>query len=291
MTAGLHERAPAKVNLTLRVLGRRADGYHVLDSLVAFADIGDDISLDPSRAPGVTVTGPFGGAIGGDDILARTLELVREAAPQLRLGHVTLDKRLPVASGIGGGSADAAALLRLIERANPDAATALDWHGIAARLGADVPVCLGGRATWMGGIGDVLTPLKQPLPALDVVLVNPLATVPADKTARVFRALGAGPIDTHAGDVARGDIPDRAELIALMRRAGNDLEVPGIAVVPETQAVLDAMEAIGGAELVQMSGAGPTCFAVLPDAATARAYAETVRAAQPAWWIEVARVG
>lgn len=279
------------MNLTLRVLGKRSDGYHALDSLVAFASVSDRVALDVGKPTGLDVTGPFAADVMGVNILEQALDRCAAVAPPLQLGRVLLEKNLPVASGIGGGSADAAALLRAILSANPQRTSDVDWDAIARALGADVPVCYANRATWMGGAGEQLIPLPRPLPHLDIVLANPLANVPSDKTARVFRALGAAPINSDGGDVVRSDIPDRAELLALIRRTGNDLEVPAISIVPETQAVLDALEALPGVELAQMSGAGPTCFAVFPHRDTANAAAAELSGRHPSWWIAAATVG
>ncbi len=287
------EKARAKINLTLTVLGRRSDGYHALLSLVAFADVADVVTLDPGAATRVTVAGPFADAIAGENLVETALRVVSEVLPGFEIGHVTLDKQLPVASGIGGGSADAAAVLRAIRTAHPQATAAVDWIAIARRLGADVPVCFADRAVWMSAAGEHLHELASPLPKLHAVLVNPRAPVPADKTARVFRALGAPPI-TGSGDggaTARPAIPDRAELLALMQRAGNDLEAPATAVVPQVQDVLAALESCPGAEIALLSGAGPTCFAVFPAAASAAAAAASLAAAHPSWWIVPTVIG
>jgi 4-diphosphocytidyl-2-C-methyl-D-erythritol kinase len=282
------EKARAKINLTLTILGRRPDGYHTLLSLVAFADVADLVTLDPGATAGITVAGPFADAIGGPNLVETALHFVSEHLPGLGIGHVTLEKHLPVASGIGGGSADAAALLRAIRSAHPQATSRLDWMSIARRLGADVPVCFANRAVWMGGAGEELHDLSSPLPELHAVLVNPRAPVPADKTARVFRALGAPPVSGLGDGVAtaRPAVPDRDELLALMRRSGNDLEAPATAVVAQIEDVLSALEATPGAEIARLSGAGPTCFAVFPDAASATAAAASLAAAHPSWWIE-----
>ncbi len=145
------EFAPAKINLTLRVLGRRPDGYHELESLVAFADVGDWVTLDVSKPVGVTTSGPFAGSIAGANLVEVALRRLVIEAPQLRLGSVHLEKNLPVAAGIGGGSADAAAVIRAVKRANAEQVETLDWNAFALRLGADVPVCLISRAAWMTG--------------------------------------------------------------------------------------------------------------------------------------------
>jgi 4-diphosphocytidyl-2-C-methyl-D-erythritol kinase len=209
------EQARAKVNLTLNVLGKRPDGYHALDSLVAFADIADTVTLSTSRPVGVSVTGPFSASISGENLISVCLQKLTAAEPRLALGQVTLEKKLPVAAGVGGGSSDAGALLRAVRRANPQFESSLDWAALATSLGADVPVCFANQSQWMSGIGDVLEPLGSPLPVLDAVLVNPRVPVPADKTARVFKALGAGQIAGPGIALARPRIPDRAELLAL----------------------------------------------------------------------------
>jgi len=281
------ERARAKVNLTLSVLGRRPDGYHALLSLVAFASAADDLALELEAPTGLTVTGRFAAAIAGTNLIEKAMRLVAEEAPSLTIGHVTLAKHLPVASGVGGGSSNAAAVLRAIRSAHPAATAHIDWTGIAHRLGADVPVCFADRASWMSGAGETLHALNKPLPRLDAVLVNPQAPVPVDKTARVFRALGAPPLSNADAVVpsAVPAIPDRAELLALMTRSGNDLEAPATAVVPEIEHVITTLETCAGATMTRLSGAGPTCFAIFDDATSAHAAAAKLATAHPAWWI------
>lgn len=278
----IEELARAKVNLTLRVLGRRTDGYHALHSIVAFASVADRIALDTSKSPGVTVSGPFAPQLPSEVLIARTLRAVADRAPHLRSGAVHLEKHLPVAAGIGGGSADAGAVLRALVRANPDEAKAVDWQAIALSLGADVPVCFGNVATVMSGIGEVLSPLPPVREPLLAVLVNPQVPVPPDKTARVFRALHAGPVRDDA--VARSLLPQpRAALLAGIMETGNDLEQAACSVMPDVAVVLGELRAMAGCQLARMSGAGPTCFAVFDDAAAAAA---ALRAARPSWWVE-----
>lgn len=280
------ERARAKVNLTLTVHGRRADGYHDLLSLVAFAGVHDAVTLNTGAPAGVTVTGPFASAISGPNLVATALSTVSRLAPGLAIGHVTVEKNLPVASGLGGGSSDTAAVLRAIRAAYPTQTTTLDWNEICAGLGADVPVCFGDRATWMSGTGAFLQPLALPLPKLDAVLVNSGGQVPADKTARVFRALAAPPrVENGGPSAALPTLHDRESLLALMRRTGNDLEAPATAVLPAIEEVLSALEACPGAMLARLSGAGPTCFAVFGDTAAAQSAATALRAVHPSWWI------
>ncbi|MGL4397457.1 MAG: 4-(cytidine 5'-diphospho)-2-C-methyl-D-erythritol kinase [Hyphomicrobium sp.] len=284
--------ARAKINLTLNVLGRRADGYHEIASLVAFADFGDCVTLDLSAPPSVSVTGPFAAALSGPNILHAALERLAATAltPALRLGHVTLDKQLPVAAGIGGGSADAAALLRLVRAANPQSAAAVDWMALAASLGADVPVCLANETAWMSGIGDSVTARPDLLPEpLDVVLVNPMCPVPADKTARVFKALAAPPFERTARQ-APDSFASRDDLVAFMRKNGNDMEGAAQSVVAESGAVLMALRALSTCHVAALSGAGPTAFAVFASAHDAGVAAEQLARRNPAWFVRQSRI-
>lgn len=280
----LREFAPAKINLTLGIVGRRADGFHELQSLVAFADVGDVVTLDPEAAAGLQVTGRFADRLTGANILERALERLAALEPKLRLGAVTLDKRLPVAAGVGGGSADAAALLRAVGRANAPRSGDIDWPGLARALGADVPVCLDSRPRWMTGTGERLSDLAGAMPVLDAVLVNPMAAVPADKTARVFRALAAGPLAPEYAAPAAPALLDRDALLEFVRTRGNALSAAAEAVVPEVAEVLAALRRLPGVEHVAVSGAGPTSFAIFRDAATAEAARAAITAAHPGWW-------
>lgn len=275
----IEERAPAKINLTLEVLGRRADGYHELRSLVAFAvDAFDIVTLDTSRPPGCDVTGPFGGSIAGQNLVELTLAKLAAADAGLKLGHVTLTKNLPVAAGIGGGSADAAAVLRAVARANPDRASAIDWSAIALSIGSDVPVCLQNRLSWMTGAGESVTPAETSLNGLHAVIVNPRVPVPADKTAQVYRALRAS---TLAADIDRRLPEPTFDLIA---SGCNALEPAAIEIVPEISDVLAELAKLPGAKLTRMSGGGPTCFAMFDTADAAKRAAAELSARRPAWW-------
>jgi 4-diphosphocytidyl-2-C-methyl-D-erythritol kinase len=278
----LTEIARAKVNLTLRVLGRRADGYHELQSLVAFADIGDDVTLHLGAPSGVTTSGPYATAIDGENIAARALQSLAERAPGLALGSVHIDKQLPVAAGIGGGSADAAAVLRAVRRANPAFAAAIDWQSLAASLGADVPVCLESTAQLMWGIGreTASVPALPPLPA---VLVNP--GVPL-ATAAVFRALGAPPVPASAAAPAvPASFPDMASVLAYVGAGANDLEIAAGGLCPAVGDVLSALGGELGVRLARMSGSGATCFALFETAAAAEAAAQRIRGRNPGWWV------
>lgn len=272
--AALAEAAPAKINLTLHVTGRRSDGYHLLDSLVVFADVGDVVSAEPADALSLSVTGPRGPGVpvGADNLVFRAARLMGPGAG----ARLTLDKHLPAASGIGGGSADAAACLRVLARLwgrpVPPLADQL-------RLGADVPVCVGSRPVRMTGIGEGLDPVPD-LPPVWLLLVNPGVAL---ETPQVFRALAS---PTHAPMPARlpvwADAPDLARWLAAQR---NDLQPAAVACAPVVGDVLHAIGATPACLLARMSGSGATCFGVYASRAAADRAAETVRAAYPDWWV------
>jgi 4-diphosphocytidyl-2-C-methyl-D-erythritol kinase len=289
MLLPLATRAPAKVNLSLSVLGRRADGYHELDSLVAFAGVGDELSLSPGEPPGVQISGPFGAGLstGPDNLVLTAERVLREEIAGLRSGRFHLVKRLPVASGIGGGSADAAAALRLLARLNDLPLSHPALLAAAARIGADVPVCLEARARIMRGIGERLSqPLR--LPRLFALLVNPGVAV---ETAPVFRALGLQPGQEHAGGIepfqAEGPSPaTTASLIAALAASGNDLEAPARAVAPVIDELLAELSALSGCRLARMSGSGATCFALFDDCRASAAAAKLLAHGRPDWWVK-----
>jgi 4-diphosphocytidyl-2-C-methyl-D-erythritol kinase len=272
--------APAKINLYLHVLGRRADGYHLLDSLVAFADIGDWVSAAPADTLSLTVSGPEGGALaglGGDNLVlkaARAFAAHHGAAAEAAL-H--LDKQLPAASGIGGGSSDAAATLRALAAlwARPIDEAAMR---IAASLGADVPACLEGRPVWVGGIGERLDPLPG-LPPVGVVLANPRRELP---TAAVFRAREG---DFTTDQFVRTTPRHAVGLFGLLRQCRNDLTDAARGLMPEITTVLERLAALPGAYLSRMSGSGATCFALFADGGAAERAAALLAAAEPGWWV------
>jgi 4-diphosphocytidyl-2-C-methyl-D-erythritol kinase len=276
----LSERARAKVNLTLRVLGKRPDGFHELDSVVAFADVADVITLTVGEAPTVCVYGPFAEAIVGENLAERALHLVATAAPGLKTGAITIEKHLPVAAGVGGGSADAAAVLRLLKRANPQIARGVDWMGIAAQLGSDVPVCLENRPCRMTGRGETLSAMDgfQPMAA---VLVNPQVPVPADKTRQIFKHLAAGPLSAVDLGVRAAKPWTAAEAVSGI----NDLQAPATAVIPEIATVVRVLMADTLPWAARLSGAGPTCFALCVSMDDAYAVADRISAQHPTWWV------
>ena len=301
MTSAAHQfsdTARAKVNLSLRIIGRRPDGYHELESLVAFADIGDFVTLrklagepDCHGLAVVETTGRFAAAIAGVNIVDRAVALVREVVPEVGSLHVSIAKQLPVAAGLGGGSADAAAVLRLMQRAWPEIRTRIDWAALALRLGADVPVCLVSAPQMMRGVGEELQPVVA-LPKLSAVLANPLQPVPGNKTSAVFRALASGPVASTLG--SRQDwwsVQTSDELIAQLQGVRNDLQRPASEVMPFVAEVLAELERLPGARLARLSGAGPTCFALFGEQRHAIAAAEDLGRRQPGWWVTATVLG
>ncbi len=270
----LSEFAPAKVNLYLHVTGRRADGYHLLDSLAVFPAVGDVVGLAPADGLSLSLDGPFaaGLAAGSDNLVLRAALALAARAGIAPAGALRLTKNLPVASGIGGGSADAAAALRLLARA---------WSvppadaGLALGLGADVPVCLAGRVCRMQGVGEILLP-GPALPACGMVLVNPGVAV---ATPAVFRARTGG---FSPPAVLPAAWADAAAMAATLGQLANDLEPAAIGLAPVIGAVLAALRATPGALLARMSGSGATCFALFADAPSAAAAAAAL--ARPGWW-------
>ncbi len=284
----IREKARAKVNLTLQVVGRRGDGYHEIASLVAFADTPCDlVTLRPGPGREVHVEGAFGRSIAGENLISVCLQILFEREPLLQFGRVELEKVLPVAAGIGGGSADAAAVLRAVRQANPAYADTIDWQAVALQLGADVPVCLASSASFMTGIGEVISPVPGGLPQLHCVLVNPLVQVPDDKTAQVFRRLAALPL---ASDYVRPAVPgpfaDAGDLTDYMALWGNDMTAAASEVVPVISDVLTALNESEDCQLAALSGAGPTCFAIYPNLAAARSAELKIASDKPDWWVK-----
>jgi len=280
----LIEEAPAKVNLTLAIRGRRPDGYHELESLVGFARCGDRLSLLPGEPLGLSVSGPFAQAIGpiSDNLVLKSARALARRVPGLELGSFVLVKHLPGAAGIGGGSADAAAALRLLARANALDIADLRLAEAAQFTGADVPICLDPRPRIMRGIGEKLSdPL--PLPRLAAVLVNPGVPV---ATREVFAALAAPCLSTSDATGREARIASgREELLAFLRVQGNDLEAPAISIAPVIAEVLACLRAAPGCELARMSGSGGTCFGVFANEIVAMAAARDITATKPAWWV------
>jgi 4-diphosphocytidyl-2-C-methyl-D-erythritol kinase len=317
------EKAPAKINLTLRVIARRPDGYHEIESLVAFAGVADALSFTPGRNLTLAMGGPTAAASGGiaDNLVLKAADALAERVVGLRFGRFVLSKRLPVAAGLGGGSSDAAAALRLLARANRLASDDPRLMQAARATGADVPVCLDPRPRLMRGIGDILSgPLR--LPPLPAVLANPAVAL---ATKDVFAALRPAPgvssapmqgglapvrhylsqsaqawlaVRTGEGDGACGTAkssrttptPDPsprglAELVAALAMDRNDLEQPAIALAPIIADVLAVLRKSEGCRLARMSGSGATCFGLFETARAATRAARELRTQHPTWWI------
>ncbi len=286
----LVEHAPAKVNLTLAVLGRRADGYHLLDSLVVFSTAGDRLTFAPGGAFSLTVRGDTAGQAGPaeSNLVAKAATALAAEIPNLKLGRFTLDKRLPVAAGLGGGSSDAASALRLLARANRIKLSDKRLLKVAARVGADVPVCVDPKPRRMRGIGEVLS-VPLAIPKLAAVLVNPGVAVP---TKDVFAKLGLAPGGPRKRAGRAGALPrNRDGLIAYLAGQGNDLEPAAIELQPVIARVLNALRDEPGSLLARMSGSGATCFGLFTSARAASAAARRLSAAQPRWWVQATTLG
>ncbi|MFY9898218.1 MAG: 4-(cytidine 5'-diphospho)-2-C-methyl-D-erythritol kinase [Xanthobacteraceae bacterium] len=288
MPSDLVESAPAKVNLSLRVLGRRADGYHDIESLVAFADVGDRLSLTPGDALTLTVAGPGAAQTGAeaDNLVVKAASALAARVPGLRAGAFSLEKNLPVAAGLGGGSADAAAALRLLARANKLAPDNPCLHDAACATGADVPVCLDPRPRVMRGIGEMLS-APLPLPRLHALLVNPGVAVPTKLVFSGWRP-SANPLRAlkRAADFAASpNIQNEEQLVDWLASEANDLEAPAIALEPVIADVLASLRAAAGCRLARMSGSGATCFALFASAVDSASAGKNLRTKFPNWWI------
>jgi len=284
---GLSLAAPAKVNLFLHVVGRRADGYHELESLFVFTRVGDRLRAEAAPDIALSITGPFGATLpsGPDNIVLRAAMRLGEVAGCRKGVRFALDKRLPAASGIGGGSSDAAAALRLLDRLWGLHLPPRDLASIALGLGADVPACLDGRPVLVRGIGERIE-AAPPLPDLRMVLVNP--GVPLS-TADVFRHRSGpfGQPGTGGIEPGRKPFADASDLASALRRCRNDLEPAAIALVPAVGVALRHLGDAPGCLLARMSGSGATCFGLFAESATARSAAGAIRAAHPGWWVAV----
>jgi 4-diphosphocytidyl-2-C-methyl-D-erythritol kinase len=278
----LQTLAPAKVNLTLRVLARRADGTHELTSVVAFAALGDKLTLVPSHALDLAVRGPTAGAAGpaGDNLVLKAARAAAERVEGLRLGRFELEKHLPAGAGFGGGSADAAGALRLLADSNEMPADDPRLLDAAKATGADVAVCLDPKSRIMSGVGDVLSPPLK-LPRLNAILLFPGVPVATANVFRLFEFPLGGRRDTP---YSVRDIPKRREaLIAWLGQEANDLSRAARTIAPviaAAEAALDETEP----ELVRVSGSGSGVFAIYEDSEDAEEAAEGIRDEHPGWW-------
>ncbi|MFT0893218.1 4-(cytidine 5'-diphospho)-2-C-methyl-D-erythritol kinase [Pseudochelatococcus sp. G4_1912] len=284
----LTARAPAKINLNLHILGCRNDGYHLLDSVVAFTGSGDVLSLQSDKELSLIVDGPTAAASGAnnDNLVLRAVRAFQARRAGLRVGAFKLTKRLPVAAGIGGGSSDAAAALRLIALLNDypiDDAMLVD---AARATGADVPVCLDPRLSRMSGVGDIVERLTCPF-AICAVLVNPRVAV---STPEVFRALNFSDGNKRA-DVERPHFPANFSpdnLLAYLEHAHNDLETPALSLAPVIHEALSAIRAFPACKLARMSGSGATVFGLFATPSEAAHASRQLQKRYPGWWVTAA---
>jgi 4-diphosphocytidyl-2-C-methyl-D-erythritol kinase len=288
MTA-LREAARAKLNLTLEVLGHRADGYHELRSLVAFAAFGDELELVAGSDLSLAVEGPFADALVREscNLVIAAAEAVKRESPRLKLGTFRLTKNLPVAAGLGGGSADAAATLRLLGLANRGALDVELLRRIAAELGSDVTVCLESKPALMTGRGEIVAAVEG-LPTCGVVLANPGVALAARD---VYAALKAPSL----AEAARPSTPPSFAgifegLIDYARSRDNDLQSSALRLAPSIASVLAALNELTGARLARLSGSGATCFALFATENEARQAASALQVSHPDWWIAASRL-
>ena len=283
-----NEFAPAKINLSLHITGRRCDGYHLLDSLVVFTDIGDHIWAEPSETYSLTLGGPHaaGLSVGEDNLVLRAAALlasqniIRETpTPSVAL-H--LEKILPISAGLGGGSADAAATLRLLTRMW---GCSLPTYDETVKLGADVPVCINPKPQRMTGIGAQLNLLDHTLPSMGILLVNPNRAL---STALVFHQLSARENSPMPAQLPR--FASTQGLCQFLGQMRNDLEPVAVQILPEINQVIGALQKQKTCLLARMSGSGATCFGLFPDAEQAQAAQKTIAALAPEWWVRAGRV-
>jgi 4-diphosphocytidyl-2-C-methyl-D-erythritol kinase len=287
VTAAVSVFAPAKINLFLHVGEQRDDNYHALESLVVFAEAGDRLTLTSAPEISLSISGRFGGALspGADNLVLKAAHVLLASPPLGEKGAaIALEKNLPVASGIGGGSADAAATLRGLNELWDLHYSEEELLGIAAQLGSDVPACLLSRPCWMEGRGERVTPLA-PLPQFPLILINPGVMVP---TAPVFANLNA-----RTGLGAKpplGPINSVWDLVAYLDGAVNDLEAPASRLAPDIEDALSALDREPGCVLAQMSGSGATCFGLFDQQQFAIGAAERIAQDHPEWWVKLTRI-
>jgi 4-diphosphocytidyl-2-C-methyl-D-erythritol kinase len=283
MVIAAAEAAPAKINLALHVVGRRADGYHNLESLVVFAEVGDELEARIAPSDALRITGPFAAGLPANEtnLVTRAVGVFRDRWPDAVTGGLSIElkKNLPVASGIGGGSADAAAALRLMASLSAQPIAYDDLADIALTLGADVPACLLSRPCEMRGIGEIVRPLRE-FPPYHIVLVNPLLPI---VTAEVFRRLHRhdnGPLPELPRPMSRP-----AQLGLWLEATRNDLEEPAIGLVGVIDDLAASLRLAPGCSLARMSGSGATVFGLFGSGAQAHQAAHDLRAQWPGYWV------
>lgn len=288
MSEPVTQAAPAKINLALHVTRRREDGYHDLESLIVFADLADELTATPAADDRLTISGPFSPGLnpGGTNLVMRALAAFRARWPgRVPDGlHLHLVKNLPVAAGIGGGSADAAAALRILAHLASEPVPVSEMTDLAATLGADVPACLLSRPLVARGVGEILSPLPD-FPALHIVLVNPLVPI---ATADVFRRLRAH--DNYPLPALPQPLTRPAQLGLWLAETRNDLQPPAVKLVPAIGAIIDELAATQGCILARMSGSGATVFGLFGSEGQAHQAAQLLRERTPDHWIAAAPI-
>ena len=284
------DKAPAKVNLTLRVQARRADGYHELESLVVFADRGDRLTFTPGETLGLTLSGVTAAQAGNDadNLVLKAARALAARTPSMALGTFHLEKNLPVAAGLGGGSSDAAAALRLLAQASGLKPDNPHCYEAARATGADVPVCLNPRPRLMRGIGERLSEALT-LPPLPAVLVNPGVALATKAVFAGWKPGAQTPVPFDLAAVAK--LESRDQLLQILQGQPNDLEASAIVLQPVIADVLAALHGFGGCQLARMSGSGATCFGLFSSAAEAETAAKILRAKNPGWWVQACTLG
>jgi 4-diphosphocytidyl-2-C-methyl-D-erythritol kinase len=274
--------APCKVNLCLHVTGRRADGFHFLQSLVVFCQFGDRLHITPSDTLSLRVTGAFSQALGPqhDNLVLRAARALQQACGTSKGAAITLEKRVPVGAGLGGGSADAAATLKSLLALWQETLPPAQLMALAAQLGSDVPACLSAQPLWMGGVGEQLQPLVA-MPRFWLVLANPSQPL---LTADVYRALTPPFSPTIATPPGW---KNRADCLAFLRDTRNDLLAPALSLMPEIATVLAALEAQPGCVLARLSGSGPTCFGLFTEEEAAARASAALAGLHSGWWIQL----
>lgn len=278
------EAAPAKLNLALHVTGRRPDGYHSLESLVAFAEVGDELEAHPASKDSLSITGPFAKALGesnGTNLVSRALVAFRARWPDtLPPGlALILRKNLPIAAGLGGGSADAAAALRLFARLSTETIAFAELMELATSLGADVPMCLHSRPAEVRGLGEIVLPLRA-FPDCHVVLINPLVPV---ATAEIFRRLEHR--DNPGLPLLVDPLTRPAQLGLYLSETRNDLEAPAVTIAPVIEELTARLRQVDGCILARMSGSGATVFGLFGSSKQAHQAAHDLREKWPGYWV------
>ena len=277
--------APAKLNLFLHITGRRADGYHLLESLVAFTAFGDTVELEPADSLSLDITGPFAGAWVNDEnnLVIRAAKLLQAHAKTAQGAHIALQKNIPVGAGLGGGSADAAAALRGLKQMWRVEIDDASLRKLALQLGSDVPVCLAPQASWVAGIGEKIMSINLHA-KLWAVLANPGVPLATADVYRNFSGTFSASCDKPQ------NINSTAALVDFLQSKRNDLEHPAKALLPVIGEVLAALRTTTGCLLARMSGSGATCFGLYNEEKEAKKAAEILRGDHPGWWCVAAQL-